>query len=415
MAGFRGASRLAVAVVVAALALGADAAERAYCAAYFDQPDGTYIGGSCSVPASPVGIVSGSTFTVGTAFEASAPDMVWTGIASCRASGETTASTAAYRATVPGGLAIHAARFDLIPAPLMSTDGFDPSFLLTTATPWANVTGFFTGDGSAACDSTPGTCSWSDNYGASGSAVFASPYRLRDFIDAAGGDYRTNIYYLPATAIQAYYPLAAMADLSNASYRAWRVAEAQRGIAAGAYDMVMLNQKFCQWNFGNENWLGGDLWTGCGESGAVVTTVSLLQAAGADLWTAEPDGFGYTDWIQGWHAMAQDLSAAGVPFAVYLDTPKLLRTDLYDDPSTGDVNEAALIRDVVENYADLVVLDRDGGGRRHSLAEENRLRALGVNVLVVDGACGQWGQSIAWGDHRRAYRPEASAMPGPNR
>jgi len=106
--------------------------------------------------------------------------------------------------------------------------------------------------------------------------------------------------------------------------------------------------------------------------------------------------------------MAQDLSAAGVPFAVYLDTPKLLRTDLYDDPSTGDVNEAALIRDVVENYADLVVLDRDGGGRRHSLAEENRLRALGVNVLVVDG-------SIAWGDHRRAYRPEASAMPGPNR
>ena len=393
----------------------AHAVERAYCAPYFDQPDATYIADNCNVPASPVSIVSGTYFTVGSAFEATAPDMVWENVTLCRSNGETTASTAAYRRTVTGGTAIHAARFDLVPAPLMSTDGFDPDFLLTTTTPWANVTGFFTGDSSAACSGVPGTCTWSDNFGANGAAPFSSPYRLRDLIDAAGGDYRTNVYYLPKDPITAYYPSAALADLTNADYRAWRVAEAQRGIAAGAYDMVMLNHKLCQWHFDNQNWLGGDLGTFCGESGALITTVSLLHAAGSQLWSAQPTGHGYTDWVQGWHAMAQDLAAASVPFAVYISTQVLTRIDKYDDPATAGVNEAALIRDVAENYADLVILDREGGNRRHSLKVENGLRALGVNVLVVDEACGQWGGSIAWGDNRRAYRPPAAAMPGPNR
>lgn len=401
-----------------ALAHPAAGVERAYCAAYLDQPDVEFIGSGCTTPAVPTSVVAGTTFTMGTFLEASSPDMIYTTTTPCREFGERTASSAAYRSSIPGGRAIHAARFDLVPATLASMDGFDPDWLLTTATAWSSVTGFFTGDASAACGGAPGGCSWSDNYGASSDTEFASPYRLRDVIDSAGGDYRTNVYYIPDDDITAYYPVAALADMTNADYRAWRVAESRRGIAAGAYDMVMLNHKFCQWDFASENWLGGTVdsrCTSCVGAACTADTVSKIQATGfAQVWSAEPAGFAYTDWIQGWHAMAQDLAAGGVPFSVYLDTGFWYRDDIYDDPGTVGVNEAALIRDVAENYASLVILDRNGGGRRHSLSIENYVRTK-ADVLVVDLNCGMWGGTIRWGAASRGVREAENTGTSPNK
>jgi hypothetical protein len=303
---------------------------------------------------------------------------------------------------------------ELVPVPLMSSTGFDPDFLLDTATAWSTVTGFFTGDSSAACSGAPGTCTWSDNFSSSSSAIFASPYRLRDYIDGAGGDYRTKVYYIPDDQITAYYPLAAVADLGNASYRAWRVAEARRLIATGAWSMVLLNHKFCQWRFGQQNWLGGTMVSKCGETAQTVDTVSKLQNAGAELFSAEPTGYWWTEYVQGWAALADDLKAAGVPFAVYLDSSYWLSTSTYDDPATAGVNEATLITDTAENDATLVIMDKGSTGRGGALAIIKRLEAAGRTVLLVDQVCGQYGTNMKWNTPTGRYRTPVDSAPGPN-
>lgn len=407
------------AVVVAAImaSSAARADSDAYCGTYFDQPDIVRFNGSCSTLATPEGLVSstGTYFTMGDAFEAAAPTITWAGrgVTPCK-DDATPSSSIAYRQRTPGGHSILAARFDLVPVPLMSSAGFDPDFILDTATSWASVTAFFDDDASADCS---GGCTWSDNYGgAGGHADFAEPYRLRDLIDDAGGDYRTKVYYLPDSTTETDYgPEAAMGDLSNAEYRAWRVADVRALLATGAYDMVMLNHKFCQWRFGNENWLNGDLGTACGESGQVISDVTKLHAANSQLFTAEPTGYGWTEYVQGWAAMADDLKAAGVPFAVYLSDDYWTSTSTYDDPATADVNEATLITDTAEDDADLVILDYGDNGRGASHGVVKLLQAAGREVLVVDQRCGQYGTNMVWGTPTTRARIPVNTAHGPNR
>lgn len=398
------------------LAGSAHAQSEAYCGGYFDQPDIVVGSGSCSdLPSPPSLVATASAFTMGDAYEASAPTITWDGlgVSPCH-DDQTPSGSVAFRAAVGGSRAIAATRFDLIAVPLASQAGFQHEFILETATPWASVTDFFDLDASADCS---GGCSWSDNYDGRTELGFGSPYRLRDLIDADGGDYRTKAYYISKSTTETDYgPLAGLADLTNAAYRAWRVADAQALLATGAYEYVTLSHKFCQYRFGQENWLNGTLASNCGETAGVVDDVTKLHDAGSHMWTAEPTDYGWSEYVQGWAAMADDLKAAGVPFVVHLNASYWLSPSTYDDPATVGINEATLITDTAEDDASIVVMDHDTGdgkARGVSLRVKRMLEAAGREVLVVDLRCGQYGGPLAWGASGRSYRPPSTA-PSPN-
>lgn len=269
---------------------------------------------------------------------------------------------------------VHMSRFELVPAVLAATPGFHASHLLTTQTPWSSVTGFFRLDTSPDC--LPDGCEWSDSWGGRGSND--PGHRIRDYIDAdAGfGNYQTRVYYLARPSTEpVYWPTAVIADLRNPDYRAWRVAEARRAIAAGGYDMVDLSQKLQQFRTG-DRWIGGYL----------AYDVTALNAMHDTFWSARPDGYSYAQYVSGWHALALELHAAGVPFAVSL--PHQIWTgSKYDDSSTPSVDEAALLRDAAE-WAALVMVDVSTtytDASWQALAQD--IGSRGARVVRFDQSC----------------------------
>jgi len=102
-----------------------------------------------------------------------------------------------------------------------------------------------------------------------------------------------------------FWPTAAIADLRNPAYRAWRVALARRSIKIGGYDAVLLNEKFHMYR--EPYWIGSER----------APDVAALREAGDDtLWSAPPNGYGHAEYLEGWLALARDLRAAGVPYAL---------------------------------------------------------------------------------------------------
>lgn len=277
---------------------------------------------------------------------------------------------------------VHAHRFDLVTDTLAMAPEFDGAFLLRTTRPWSDVLAFFERDRSPLC--APGGCRWSDAHGANeeredGPSLAASIERV-----GGKGLVRKVVYYVGRGSNEqsTFSPVGVVADLRNAKYRAWRVAEAKRALAAGGYDAIVLNQKFHQYREQKGGyWLGSER----------LPDPSAIRAGGDTPLTAPPLGYGYPDYVAGWSALAAELRAAGVPYAV-TDLPADPFLDRADDPATPDRDEAQAIREVLRGAA-VVLLDQGRWSREariEALAAE--LRGAGVDVIRVDSRCGLGGQ-----------------------
>ena len=274
-------------------------------------------------------------------------------------------------------LFVHMHRFDLVADTLAALPGFRADFLLSTDRPWSDVTSFFAKDRSPQCGKQG--CRWSDAFG--GWEDRGRGTWLRDWIEKSGGPRRHEsvVYYLvrASQVDRLFWPTAAIADLRNPAYRAWRVAEAKRAVAIGGYDAILLNHKFHQYQ-GEPHWIGGPK----------APDVAALRKNGDDtLWTAPPRGYGYPEYVEGYAALAADLRAAGVPYQFEMRTwPWLVREA--DDPSTPDRDEERMIRDVARG-ARIALLDP---GRRvdyvRFLEFADELRRAGVHVVIARSECG---------------------------
>jgi hypothetical protein len=268
---------------------------------------------------------------------------------------------------------VHLNRFDLVADAQAALPGFRPDFLASTDRPWSEVEHFFSGDASPACD---GGCRFSLAYG--GDESRGKGTWLSDRIDAAGGPgrYRSVVYYLALRfgGGRTFWPIAALADLRNPDYRAWRVAEAKRAIEQGGYDAIDLNNKFFQYR--RPNWIG---------SPEVPDVEALERARDEGYWTAPPKGYGYPEYVEGWAALARDLRAAGVPYSVALDA-RTFQGRGADDPSTPEKDEAAEIRSVARG-ARFVLLGTDGPPRAVDTALAS-LDGSGARVFQTAWHCG---------------------------
>lgn len=270
---------------------------------------------------------------------------------------------------------VHMHRFELVPYTLADQPGFSSAHLLAATQSWAQVTGFFSNDRSGACGASG--CRLIDSW--KGLEGKDAGQRLRDFIDRSGGSgaYQRVVYYLARPdGTDVFYPTAALANLSNPAYRAWRVREAGASMGVGGYDAIDLNHKLHQYQA--PHWIG--------TSG--VRDVATLESRGDTFWTAQPVGYGYSTYVQGWHALAQEMRQAGVPYSVTIAL-RAWGGDSFDDKSTTSLNEADLVRDVLRN-ARIVLLDRPRATTAASLEEKAvaDLTASGVRVVLVDQTCG---------------------------
>jgi Fibronectin type III domain len=262
------------------------------------------------------------------------------------------------RRTARGGPPIefvHEHRFDLLGAPLLAQPEYARTFPLRTATPFADVLSFYADDTTLDCTGPypPGECAF---HPASRLYTESYPYyadkRIQDFVDARGpvNDHESVVYYM-ARSISSpkwHSPLAILANQTVPEYRAWRVAEAGKLRPIANVDFVELNQKFNQYLPSTPHWIGAP--------GSIFEDVHEVNVSGDSPWTAPPIGYGLAEYLQGWRALAADLRAAGVPFAVQSTPLSFLGNLYYDDPRTpGDDTE--LIREATRD-ADLVLLSR---------------------------------------------------------
>jgi hypothetical protein len=270
---------------------------------------------------------------------------------------------------------VHMHRFDLLPAPFMALPAFHPSYLATAIQPWSAVTGFFTNDTSSSCAVKP--CRWSDSWG--GMEGKDTGVRMRDFIDkqSGAGGYTHAVYYLARPdASKVFWPTSALADLRNPDYRAWRVAEAKEGLRLGGYTTIDLNHKLHQYQYGAYS------------IGTRFSSVAAVEASGDTVWSASPAGYGYTEYVQGLAALAQELRAAGVPYSFTIPL-RSWSGDSFDDKTTTGLNEANLIRDIMLG-AKVVYLDRPTATTPAGMLESATadLAARGVRAIAIDGDCG---------------------------
>jgi hypothetical protein len=248
---------------------------------------------------------------------------------------------------------VHEHRFDLLGTPLLAQPEYQRSFVLRTATPFSAVLGFFAGDTSAECTSAspPGGCAFHAD-----AELYTEQYpyyhdkRIQDFVDAhgPGDDHKYVVYYMSRSWRNPKWhsPLAILADQRVPAYRAWRVSEAAKVKSLGAIDFVELNHKLNQYTPSDPHWLGAPQFE----------NVHEVNVSGDTPWSAAPSAYGLAEYVQGWRALASDLRAAGVPFAVNAG-PYFFRSDAtYDDPQTSQ-DEQDLVRDATRD-ASLILLGR---------------------------------------------------------
>jgi hypothetical protein len=292
-------------------------------------------------------------------------------------------------------------RFDLVGPRLAARPGFSADFLVRTRRPWSEVLGFFADDRSPDCAKGGCRLEQPEPAGPDGDPRGLAPLFAR--IEASGGaDARgSRVYYLErgSPGKRVYRVTNVLADLSDPAYRAFRVAEARRVLALGGYDAVMLNQKFHQYRSGGGHWIAS----------AAAPDVTRLNRLEDTLWTAPPDAYGYARYVAGWHALAAELRAAAVPYAVSLSLATW-RGRSYDDPGSP-ADESALIREAAKG-ARLVLLDWPERKRgRDFAAARTELEAAGVRVVAMDGACGQPGARLGGAPLRGAHPDAPGAHP----
>jgi hypothetical protein len=258
-------------------------------------------------------------------------------------------------------------RMDLVAHRLLADPDFDADWLIDTTTSYSTLTNFFNNDTSADCTS-PNTCSWHEIaplYTTNG--AWTNKW-LRHLIDAAGSanDYQSKVYYLAqggtsgGNPIRQHYPTAVIADQTNADYRAFRVDEAAAAVTAGHWHFIELNHKLSQYRPPNQHWLGA----------SDAENVTEYNDLGDNKFSAQPDGYGYPQYVTGWSDLAADMDAADVPRSVNVSPTIWPRNaannavevggpieSAFDDASTSTVNEAQVLRDAIY-AADLVILER---------------------------------------------------------
>ncbi len=277
---------------------------------------------------------------------------------------------------------IYYARFDLVDRQTATTPGFDPDYLVDARKRWREATDFFNRDTSPACVCG---CEWTADVVPGSSAV-----RLRDIVDAAGGPgtYETKISYASplgsggtlAGAPRQFAGLAAIADQTNPAYRAWRIEHIRDAMTEGGFDVVELNHKF-------HHFVPSDPPPWWGGSGA--PNVSAYLAADTTPWSAQPIAYGYREYLAGWAALADDLDAAGIPYAVNTTPFPWRPGSIYDDPATTDVDESAILRGVVER-ARFVFMQRFAQVPQAEFdATVAQIQAAGIATVVpFDAGCG---------------------------
>lgn len=236
---------------------------------------------------------------------------------------------------------IYMARFDLVDRQTATTPGFDPDYLLDSRKRWRETTDFFTRDTSQACACG---CDWTTDVVPGSNAT-----RMRDIVDAAGGPgtYERKISYAnplgtggtAAGAPRLFAGLSLIADQTNPAYRAWRMDHIRDAMTAGGFDLIELNHKF-------QHFVPNDPPPWWGGSGA--PNVSAYLAADITPWSSQPIAYGYREYLAGWAALADDLDAAGIPYVVNTTPFPWRPHSIYDDPATPDIDESAILRDVVQ-------------------------------------------------------------------
>jgi hypothetical protein len=286
---------------------------------------------------------------------------------------------------------VNAFRFDIVVPQVMAQPGFNASWLVRPATPHQKVLDFYANDTSSACGGVAGTCKFSYSFGGPYYEGKDTGKRLRDMIDASGGAgaYQNVVYYIARsnTGDTYGYAIAALADQRNSSYRAWRVAQAQKIIQDGHFDFVNLNHKFhfykpdSRWSPPVESWLGSSTWA---------PNVTALSSNDNTPFSNPPLNYSYSDYVVGWNAFGKDLKNAGVPYTVLLNGGQWVATSNWNDPSTS-IDEAALIRETAEG-AGLIEMDYQSwlsSAQRTQLDQVVRdLEARGIIVIKLNAGCG---------------------------
>lgn len=264
----------------------------------------------------------------------------------------------------------HMSRFELVTARQAALPGFDPQFLVQRAVGTRDPAQFFAADRSPQCQGK--RCGW--DFGRW--ETRSSEISLKDLIDRRdAGNSRNAVYYLPRAGSddRIFGPFAALADLRDRAYRAWRVDLAKRAIELGEYDAVILNHKF-------DHYFLPGFWL---ESDRYPTATAYVESKDS-VWSAAPQDYGYAEYVAGWHALAADLRRAGVPFAVAL-TPHPWLSEADDRASSQD--ERALILQAVQS-ASTVILDVATTYGRSPDEWKALVGAKGAKVVRVDSRCG---------------------------
>jgi hypothetical protein len=117
-----------------------------------------------------------------------------------------------------------------------------------------------------------------------------------------------------------------------------------------------------------------------------VPDVAALNALGDTYFSAPPAGYGYPEYVEGWAALAADLRAAGVPYAVNLNAG--VWGTFYDDPATPDRDEARAIQQAALGASLVLLVPPAPNAAALGEAAERQLRAAGARVVTYQPACG---------------------------
>lgn len=326
-----------------------------------------------------------------------------------------------------------ALRSDLAMSREMTLPGFDPAWLVRTLTPRSAVVAFFAGTAQPYADTNGFYSSSNTCRGASS----ASRLCLVDIVNQRAGQPLASgtaaddvVGYLNIRSPGFIWPSAYLFNLDIPAARAWKVARAQAAIASGA-DLVDHNHKIQQYGPTGAGCGDGQHWAGS----SCFPDYASIVSSGDTPWTAQPNGYGYVQYIHGWRKLAEEYAGASVPFGVTLGRsmfgshsgpgfgPETYTSTSHEDPATlnanctgdgtgtnayngcctgpgaGLCNEAVEIRRVATTYADVVFLDTQG---RANLAATEALCAAirqgpGSPECVVIGSSDpecSWGRGV---------------------
>jgi hypothetical protein len=281
--------------------------------------------------------------------------------------------------TLPPLTSIYATRFDIITSPKSQVTGFQASWAVDSATPWADFQSFIASDRTADCASG---CRWSDSDPAESASLDGvnTGYRLRDALDRSSGPntYQKKVYYLTrgSAGETVFAPNAIVMRQDNPEYQKWVVALAKKEMQESGATYVDLNQKFAQYQ--------GDRYLGDYPGG-----LTTWNRADSSYFTGLFLNYGLAQYVAGWRGIANELIRQGVPYEVtvgqwFVKTGGT-NSNYYDDPLTLAINEADVIRSVVYD-ADLVLLDGPIGAMDSLKAEI--LSHGNPRIIEINSDCG---------------------------